>query len=88
MNEIGLQKPELLKLLGASAVLAVFVQLIYDFIDASGFAEENAAGGGFSVNINGLLFMFLYDYLFCFFATFLILLAIRFLYFHFSDSLR
>ncbi len=88
MSEIGLQKTALLKLLGASAVLALFVQLIYDFINAGGFPEENVASGGFSVNINDLLFIFLYEYLFCFFATFLILLAIRFLYIHFFDSLH
>ena len=83
LSRTRIQRKSFIKLIALSAFLALIVQLIYEYLSAGRFYGEESLDKNFSINTKGLLLYTLYEYIICFFVTFLVLFGARFLYYYF-----
>ncbi len=84
LTRTRIQRKSFIKLIAVSAILAVIVQFISDYLSSGGFYEEESLDQSVSINFNDLLLNYLYQYMICFFFTFLFLFGVRFLYYYFA----
>jgi hypothetical protein len=86
LSQNKIQGKSFIKIIAVSAFLAIIIQLIYEYLSAENSYGEVSPNRSFSIHFGDLFVSTLYEYMICFFITFLFLFGVRFLYFSFASS--